>query len=237
MSKRAYIFDVDGTLTPSRQKMNPEFSEWFTDWVKQEYVFLVTGSDYPKTVEQLGEEICNTVQRCYNCSGNSVWEQGDEIYGDELKLENKVHDFLTGKLVASEFPLRTGMHFENRPGMINFSVVGRNANLNERADYVRWDVKTNERHTIAEEFNELFPEYQAVVGGETGLDISKLGCDKSQIIWDFDDYDISFFGDKMEPGGNDHTLAEAVKSRFNEQDVLHHVTSWTDTWIKISHAQ
>lgn len=237
MSKRAYIFDVDGTLTPSRQKMNPEFSEWFTDWVKQEHVFLVTGSDYPKTVEQLGEEICNTVQRCYNCSGNSVWEQGDEIYGDELKLENKVHDFLTGKLVASEFPLRTGTHFENRPGMVNFSVVGRNANLNERAEYVRWDVKTNERRTIAEEFNELFPEYQAVVGGETGLDISKLGCDKSQIIWDFDDYDISFFGDKMEPGGNDHTLAEAIKSRFNEQDVLHHVTGWTDTWIKIGHAQ
>lgn len=237
MNERAYIFDVDGTLTPSRQQMNEEFRAWFINWIKKAKVFLVTGSDFPKTVEQIGEEICYNVKRVYNCSGNSVWEQCEEIYSSELELTDEALNYLNSKLLESEFNLRTGMHFEHRPGMTNFSIVGRNANLNERAQYVTWDKKSNERSLIAEEFNKLFPEFQAVVGGETGLDISKLGYDKSQIVWEFENYDISFFGDRMEPGGNDYTLAEAIRNRSvyigQYNDELFHVNSWADTWSKL----
>ena len=38
MTKR-FIFDVDGTLTPSRGQMNYEFQKWFTNF--QEHKFLV----------------------------------------------------------------------------------------------------------------------------------------------------------------------------------------------------
>ena len=51
-----FIFDVDGTLTPSRGKMDYEFKLWFLNFIKQNPVALVTGSDLQKTVEQLGEE-------------------------------------------------------------------------------------------------------------------------------------------------------------------------------------
>ena len=43
--KNRFIFDVDGTLTPSRQAMDPEFKEWFIDFIKANKVWLVTGSD------------------------------------------------------------------------------------------------------------------------------------------------------------------------------------------------
>ena len=237
MTGNKFIFDVDGTLTPSRQSIDQEFASWFGQFCQSNHVYLVTGSDYPKTLEQIGQDLCNSVKRIYNCNGNDVWEKGVNIHSNKWILPLPAHEWLDEQLSQSEFPLRTGLHFENRPGMVNFSIVGRNATRKQRAQYVEWDKKTNERDNIAEWFNKLFPEYQAVVGGETGLDISKLGCDKSQIIWDFDDYDISFFGDKMEPGGNDYTLAEAIRTRYNEQDMLHHVTSWTDTWTKIGHAQ
>ena len=32
--KKVYIFDVDGTLTPSRQKMTEDFLEFFEQWSK-----------------------------------------------------------------------------------------------------------------------------------------------------------------------------------------------------------
>ena len=35
MMNRVYIFDVDGTLTPSRQKMTKEFKEFFQEWSKK----------------------------------------------------------------------------------------------------------------------------------------------------------------------------------------------------------
>ena len=66
-----FIFDVDGTLTPSRQTINPEFKEFFKTFIASNKVWLVTGSDYPKTLEQLGADICEGVVTVYNCSGNA----------------------------------------------------------------------------------------------------------------------------------------------------------------------
>ena len=33
--EKIYIFDVDGTLTPSRQPMTDEFKKFFKEWVKK----------------------------------------------------------------------------------------------------------------------------------------------------------------------------------------------------------
>ena len=46
-----YIFDVDGTLTPSRRAMNVAFTSWFEHFVTHNAVYLVTGSDREKTLE------------------------------------------------------------------------------------------------------------------------------------------------------------------------------------------
>ena len=54
-----YIFDVDGTLTPSRQKIDPEFSTFMLNFACEHDVYLVTGSDRDKTLEQVGEELYN----------------------------------------------------------------------------------------------------------------------------------------------------------------------------------
>tara|TARA_Y100000004_G_scaffold193680_1_gene256678 strand:- start:596 stop:739 length:144 start_codon:yes stop_codon:yes gene_type:complete len=43
-----YIFDIDGTLTPSRLKINLEFETFFLNWMKNKEVILVTGSDKRK---------------------------------------------------------------------------------------------------------------------------------------------------------------------------------------------
>ena len=75
-----YIFDVDGTLTPSRQKINSEFELFFKDFINKNNVWLITGSDYPKTVEQVGKEICEKVKAVYNCAGNNIWKNGKEIW-------------------------------------------------------------------------------------------------------------------------------------------------------------
>jgi phosphomannomutase len=224
-----FIFDVDGTLTPSRSGMNGEFQNFFLDFCFANDVYLVTGSDYPKTVEQIGKDVCETVVRIYNCLGNDVWEKGHNIYTNEWELPNEAVLWLTDYLKNSEFPLRTGLHFENRPGLCNFSIVGRNATMGERKLYVTWDQKQNERLSIAEDFNFMFPELQARVGGETGVDIFPKGSDKGQIVKDFKDNDILyFFGDRCDLLGNDYPLASVVKNTY-------HVKDWRETFQKLKH--
>ena len=95
--------------------------------------------------------------------------------------------------------------------MCNFSVVGRNATLGERKLYVEWDTKVNEREKIATKFKKIFPNIEAKVGGETGLDIFPVGNDKSQILNWIKDDEIYFFGDAMGKNGNDYPLAKALK--------------------------
>jgi len=218
-----FIFDVDGTLTPSRQIIDSNFADWFESFCKINDVYLVTGSDRPKTLEQIGETIYNNCKRVYNCNGNDVWEKDINVRTNEWVLCEDAHEWLSIKLTESEFSLRTGLHFEHRPGMVNFSVVGRNATIGERKLYVEWDTRTKERENIAKEFNLLFPKLKATVGGETGIDISPIGTDKAQIMQDFDNDDRTyFFGDRMDPDGNDYPLAQVV-------NVTRAISGWQQT--------
>jgi len=226
-----FIFDVDGTLTPSRGVIDPRFHDWFLDFTRNNKCWLVTGSDYPKTLEQLGKDICESVVTSYNCNGNDTWFKGKRVNSSNWKLPEDAHEWLSEQLTASNYNIRTGLHFEHRPGMCNFSVVGRNATTEQRKDYVAYDEYTDERVYIAHNFNLLFPELQATVGGETGIDIVPKGRDKSQILGDFNkDDNIYFFGDRMDEGGNDYPLAQLVR-------YPRHVRDWQNTWEWLSWLQ
>lgn len=230
---KSYIFDVDGTLTPSRGQIDPAFATWFTKFCRDHMVYLVSGSDRPKTQEQLGDKILKEIQVLYSCSGNDCWRGDDNFRTSKWYMPLDQYDFLKNKLIKSKFPLRTGNHIEHRPGMINFSVVGRNATSEERSQYVVWDQQTGERQSVAQEFNSLFgDEAVATIGGETGLDIAPVGSDKSQILADFDGDALEFFGDAIFPGGNDYTIAQAI----TEQGLgnIHQVNTWQDTWKILS---
>ena len=227
-----FIFDVDGTLTPSRGQIDLEFKMFFNTFCLTNDVYLVTGSDKPKTVEQISEATYNLAKRVYNCSGSEVWEGSKQIKVDDWKLPRDARIWLQDKLEESSFPLRTGLHIEERSGMVNFSVVGRNATMGERKLYVKYDIENNERNLIAELFEERFPKIQAKVGGETGIDIFPIGSDKSQILVDFAEEDtIHFFGDAMFEGGNDYPLKRSLWERGNSS--THQVHDWKDTWAKL----
>ena len=226
-----FIFDVDGTLTPSRKGMDAEFQVYFIDFCYANDVYLVTGSDYAKTLEQVGPDVCNAVTRIYNCNGNDVWEKGVNVRTNDWTLPEDAHEWLSVQLTESTYRTRTGLHFEHRPGLVNFSIVGRNADKEQRAEYVVHDELSDERNIIAKEFNLSFPNLQATVGGETGIDIAPLGADKSQIIEDFEVEDrLYFFGDRMDPAGNDYSLSLEV-------DIAKSVKKWQETFELLQYFQ
>ena len=140
-----FIFDVDGTLTPSRQIIDPEFKDFFKNFIRTNKVWLVTGSDYAKTVEQLGADICENVVTVYNCSGNDVYLKGKRVNAKSFEAPKELYDLMQGWLQGSSFPLRTGNHIEERMGTINFSIVGRNCTIGERKLYVKHDENMRER--------------------------------------------------------------------------------------------
>jgi len=230
---KSFIFDVDGTLTPSRESIDKDFCVWFTNFCTHHNVYLVTGSDHAKTVEQLGQKLCDSIALIYNCSGNDVWCKNKKVRTNTWILPEDVHSWLADQLAASKFPLRTGLHFEHRPGSCNFSIVGRNANRDQRVQYVQWDLQTSERKNLVTQFNRTFHELESHVGGETGFDIFPKGFDKSQILKDFDSSsELHFFGDRMAPEENDYPLAMSIQKKGLGK--YYHVKDWKETWNILS---
>lgn len=216
-----FVFDVDGTLTPSRKSIDPKFAEWFLDFTKKNRVYLVSGSDYPKTLEQLGETICNSVAGVYSCAGNALYVNGQEMYSNSFELTDDEYKFLERLLELSAYPERTGQHIEMRLGLCNFSIVGRGATHEQRQAYVQYDTAISERKNLAELINMQFPRLEATVAGETGIDIYLCGKDKGQIADEVSPF--IFFGDKIEIGGNDYSIALRAKKFYR-------VESWEDTF-------
>ena len=228
---KKFIFDIDGTLTDSRQQMDFEFMCFMIKFCCTYDVYLVTGSDRAKTVEQVGLDVYNRSIRVYNCSGADVYEKDVNVYKSDWKISDEVKKFLRDELDYSQFPIRCGNHIEERPGGINFSILGRGEGINlaDREEYVKWDRNTGERILIADRIKNHFPNLNVQIGGQTGLDISDN--DKSQILRDFNiDDDIHFFGDMMQKGQNDYPLAVAVDKRGGTN---YTVNSWQETYKKL----
>ncbi len=235
--KTVYIFDVDGTLTPSRDFIDPQFKRWFLQWMKGKDVYLATGSDYEKTQEQIGNDILNKVQAVFCCAGNAIYKQGKLMYQSKWTLKEPMTQWLNEQLFFSLFTGKAGRHIENRIGLVNFSIVGRAADKEQRAKYVEYDRRTGDRKKIAKAFNEKFGSVAvAQVAGETGIDIMEPGKDKRQIAKYFIEpfIHVYFFGDSMDDGGNDFPLATALKENYidmkQSKATCVKVRSWKDTF-------
>lgn len=224
-----WVFDVDGTLTPSRGKMDEQFKSFMMEMADRNDVYIVTGSDRDKTLEQVGEDLYNRCKIVFNCSGNDIWEQDKNVFTTKWKLSEELTAVLETALEKSKYPVKTGKHIEYRPGMVNFSIVGRNATHVERKDYHNFDNQTGERKLLAKIINKTDKTITAQVAGETGIDILERKKDKRQVMdWFSKDDTVHFFGDRMEQGGNDEPLATANANGYNTT-----VKNWEDTYNRL----
>jgi len=219
---KVFIFDVDGTLTPSRIKMVDDFKEFFIKWSRNNSYWLVSGSDIEKMDEQVPEDIMMDAEGLFCCGGNELWEFDphivnfpyNHIYVNKFTPPNTLLTYLGDQIRMSNTPVQSTNHREDRGSMLNFSVVGRDCTLEERAKYFEWDNKVEERKMIAEEVKRGWPGLDAVIGGQISIDIAPIGNDKSQVIKyvkkQQPNREYIFIGDRTREGGNDYPLVKVM---------------------------
>ena len=217
--KTIYIFDMDGTLTPSRREMTPDFEEFYSRWAKHHTFFLVSGSNLEKIKEQVPQYILDMSEGVFTCGGNQLWLGGKLSYNHEFKPEKDLINFLKEKLSNSPYPVRAGNHIEDRGSMLNFSIVGRDCSLEERLEYFEYDVHSNERSIISDEIINKWNNLDAVIGGQISIDITPKGMNKSQVLSEvkkfYSDDRYIFIGDRTMEGGNDYPLAKIMNEQEN----------------------
>ncbi len=214
-NKVCYVFDVDGTLTEPRLKMESQFANEFILWSSSKQCYIATGSDYRMTQEQVPWDVLDCFKNIFCCMGNEVrGELGGVLSKSSFTLPEKLEHELANFLETTKFNLKTGNHIEFRTGMVNFSVVGRNADYEQRASYNLWDNENKEREKIANFINKNYPTLNASVGGSISIDIIQEGHDKGQIIHHLENagaLKIVFVGDRCAPGGNDYGIIRELE--------------------------
>ena len=217
--KTIYIFDMDGTLTPSRREMTQDFEEFYSRWAKHHTFFLVSGSNLEKIKEQVPQYILDMSEGVFTCGGNQLWLGGKLSYNHKFKPEEDLINFLKEKLSNSPYPVRAGNHIEDRGSMLNFSIVGRDCSLEERLEYFEYDVHSNERSIISDEIINKWNNLDAVIGGQISIDITPKGMNKSQVLSEvkkfYSDDRYIFIGDRTMEGGNDYPLAKIMNEQEN----------------------
>jgi phosphomannomutase len=226
----ALLFDMDGTLTDPRQPVTEDVLETLTKTGAGIKRYLVTGSDFAKVEEQMGNDnLLRLFERVYACNGTRVWncnlDMDDETGVVEPELIHKVSltdyysesdinhivNVLLKIAYETHTKIKTGTFVEWRDSQINFSVVGRNCTSTQRENYVKWDKKSGEREKIINQLREQFQGWGLSfrLGGQISIDITREGWDKTYAFNNMKESpdQCVFFGDKICKDGNDLDIA------------------------------
>ncbi|XP_047418075.1 phosphomannomutase 1-like [Sciurus carolinensis] len=141
------LFDVDRTLTPARQKINPEVSAFLQKLRSRVQIGVVGGSDYAKIAEQLGDpdEVIEKFDYVFAENRTVQYKHGRLLskqtiqnhLGEEL-LKDLIN-FCLSYMALLRLPKKRGTFIEFQNGMLNISPIGRSCTLEERIEFSELD--------------------------------------------------------------------------------------------------
>lgn len=236
------LFDMDGTLTPPREKMSYKMAAALAAMQVQNFkIGIVTGSGMNYVKQQCStmfdmSPVNHTTIEYFPCNGTKHFRYTQNnalatlIYESHMKdaigiqrYNNIIYELasfqcrLGKKPYCDQIPL-TGNFIDCRGSMINWCPIGRNAEQQDRAAWKKLDLKYDIRLNILNSFFniDIFKDLEVKLGGSTSFDIFPKNWDKTFVLKNFDENDqIYFFGDRCEENGNDKEIYEEVSSRSN----------------------
>lgn len=222
-SKTLFLFDVDGTLTVPRQKVEQVMLNKLQELKTVGYsIALVGGSDLVKIKEQMGEDVTNRFDYVFAENGLVAFKNGLLI--NQASIKNYLNDKQLNELISFclhyiadlDLPTKRGTFIEFRNGMINISPVGRNCTQEERIAFNKFDQVYHVREKMVEFLQKKFSSFNLTfsIGGQISIDVFPKGWDKTYCLRFLNDFEtILFFGDKTARGGNDYEIFTSSRTR------------------------
>ena len=242
MLPKLVAFDLDDTLTASKAQIAPEMAEAFADLASRTAVCIISGGLLVQFKKQVLDHIDLTpAQRGHlhlmpTCGTRYVrWVDGDwrELYAHSLTSEQVAAATASIERHAKEQGVwednTWGEAIENRGSQITYSALGQQAPGEAKAT---WDPDGSKRARLARAVQADVPELTVRSGGATSVDITLAGVDKAYGMRQLMEQtglgpgDIVFFGDRLDPDGNDFpVIATGIECRS--------VTDWRDTAAQV----
>ena len=220
--KKLIVFDLDGTLTESKEDMDREMALLMRKLLEKKKVAVIGGGKYSLFQRQLLTKLRNipkellrniflfpTTSTAFYRYDGKEWQ---EIYKRQLSLEERREIVLAFEKTFVELnythPKKIyGQLIEDRETQVTFSALGQKAPfpMKDKWKKEHTDIKLK----IAKRVQEHLPNLEVRAAGYTSIDVTRKGIDKEYGMNQIKEYlntsfdDMLFVGDAFFSGGND----------------------------------
>ena len=230
------LFDMDGTLTEAREKINKETINALMRLSLHATIGILTGSKLDDLVNQC-DALWNSKEQFWDgflyllpCNGTKCYKLtkdgiSEAIYNNDMKdyLGNKRLSDMFKRIQKAQNLTVNDIAFDSifiehdfidyRGSLINWCPIGRSASKDMRIEFASLDEREDIRTTMIDFLtnnSSVFKGMTIAKGGLTSLDIFPNDWDKTYPVPYFDadlDYNrVWFVGDACEPGRNDYEI-------------------------------
>lgn len=215
--KKIIVFDMDGTLAESKQKISKEMAHVFSQLLNKYNVAIISWWDYPQFKKQVLPFISWELKKLLilPTSGTKMYKYKNDNWAQEYceDLDHSIKKKLIKKIewwidTLNYTPIQSWWELiEDRGTQVTYSALWQEAPVCEKE---AWDPSGKKRKAIQQLISPYFPELQINTWGSTSIDITKKWIDKwygiNKIIslLKIQKKDILFIWDAIYPGGNDY---------------------------------
>ena len=223
MVKKLIVFDLDGTLAPSKSSLDAEMSSLLHDLLGVVKVAVISGGAWLQFEKQVlshlpQDERLARLSILPTCGTQFFQYTGEwkRLYAEDFTADEKekIVSSLNKAVGTAGFPVEKtwGVTIEDRGSQITYSALGQQAPLEEKE---KWDSDFAKRTKIKAILDTLIPEFSVRIGGATSIDVTKHGIDKAYGIRKLRDIlgismkEMVYVGDALFVGGNDYPAEQA----------------------------
>ena len=231
--KDLIVFDLDGTLAPTKTPMDKKMSELITKLLQIKKVAVIGGGKYELFKMQLLQPLTAATHLLKNLflfptTSTSFYRYRGgwkKVYEHRLSKAERALIKKTFRRVFAEIgyqhPQKTyGKIIEDRGTQVTFSALGQEVVkvLGKRKGVAlkeKWKREnTPVKLTIAKRMSKYLPKLEVRAAGHTSVDVTKKGIDKAYGLKQIEKYvrvpirKMLFVGDAIFPGGNDYAVTK-----------------------------
>lgn len=221
-SKNLIVFDLDRTLSESKQPMDDEMAALLRRLLGIKQAAVISGGSFAQFQKQFvpklseGEHL--TRLHLFPTCGSAFYRYTEgrwqNVYTELLSPEEKVRILRAFEDMFKETGFTRpemvyGELIEDRGTQITFAAFGSTAPLAVKSV---WDPDRKKRLNMVAVLTRLIPEFEIRTGGTSSIDVTKKGIDKAYGIFQMEKHlgilkkEMVFVGDDLGDGGNDHPV-------------------------------
>jgi HAD superfamily hydrolase (TIGR01484 family) len=225
MTYKAYLFDIDKTLTASKEPIESAVAEPLAELSQLAPLVLVSGDSFAVIEKNVLSRLPETTRReslyVLPTSGaalyhfqNGAWQA---IYALDLdaaavsEIDTAIAEACTETGLVDLSAPSYGDIVEHRGPQVTISALGQDAPI---ALKDAWDSDGTKKRTLRDAVAKRLPLFDVKTGGATSVDVTQHGVNKAYGVREFgklinaNPADMLYVGDALYEGGNDEVVKE-----------------------------